>query len=134
MATFLTDMMKKDYTKDEVLAVIFESEREKKRRRMQAIVTEIVNAYRLEKMRELLAYENLATFKRMNRFDRDVNRVDDWRSLPPTPQEYHASLRHELQKLKDAISMPNEEFARPKRSVEKRGREDEELSEEDGRV
>ena len=127
MATFLTDLMKKGYTQDEVLAIIFESEREKKRREMLAIVTKPVDAHRLEKMRELLAYERLTTFRRMNGFDRDVDRVDDWRSLPPTPQEYHASLRHELQKLKDAISMPNEEFARPKRPVEKRGREDEEL-------
>ena len=94
---------------------------------MLAIVTKTVDAHRLEKMRELLAYEKLATFRRMNGFDRDVNRVDDWRSLPPTPQEYNASLRHELQNLKDAISMPNEEFARLKRPVEKRGREDEEL-------
>ena len=127
MVTFLTDMMKKEYSQDEVFAVLFESEREKKRREMLAIVTKTVDARRLEKMRELLAYENLATFRRMNGFDQDVNRVYDWHSLPPTPQEYNASLRHELKKLKDVISMPNEEFARLKRPVEKRGREDEEL-------
>ena len=51
MVTFLTDMTKKGYTQSEVLAVVFESEREKKRRRMQAVVTETVNAPRLEKMR-----------------------------------------------------------------------------------
>ena len=38
MATFLTDMMEKRYTQDEVLAVLFESEQEKKRREMLAIV------------------------------------------------------------------------------------------------
>ena len=147
MATFLTDMMKKGYTQDEVLAVIFEWEREKKRRRMQAIATETVNAHRLEKMKELLAYEKLATFRRMNGFDRDVDREYDWRSLPPTPQEFYASLRLESQKLKEAISMaaentvtrpwqkttdsvdglkgklPNEEPAVIKRYVEKRSRE-----------
>ena len=67
----------------------------------------------------------------MNGFDRVVEAEELWfhghRSLPPTPQEYHARLRHELQKLEDAISMLNEEFARPKRPVEKRGREDEEF-------
>ena len=42
----------------------------------------------------------------MNGFDRDVGRKYDWRSLPPTPHEFYASLRLELQKLKDAISMP----------------------------
>ena len=44
----------------------------------------------------------------MNGFDRDVDREYDRRSLPPTPQELCASLRLELQKLKDAISMPAE--------------------------
>ena len=108
MATFLTDMMEKGYKQDEVLAVLFESEREKKRREMLAIVTKTVDAHRLEKMRELLAYEKLATFRRMNGFNRDVDCAYDWRSLPPTPQEYNASLRLELEKLKDAVSMPAE--------------------------
>ena len=135
MATFLTDMMKKGYTQNEVLAVVSKSEREKKRREMLAIVTKTVDAHRLENMRELLVHEKLATFRRMNGFDRDVDRVDDWRSLPPTPQEYNASLRHELQKLKDAISMPNEEFAVQKTAhgeARPRGRGTSE--EEDGRV
>ena len=123
MATFLTDMMEKGHTQDEVFAVLFESEREKKRKKMLAIVTKTMDAHRLEKMRELLAYEKLATFRRMNGFDQDVDRVYDWRSLPPTPKEFNTSLRYELQKLKDAISMPNEELARIKRLVEKRGRE-----------
>ena len=131
MATFLTDLMKKGYTKDKVFVVIFDLEREKKCRRMQAIVAETVNAHRLEKMKELLAYEKLATWRRIIGFDRVVEGEENWfyghRSLPPTPQEYHTSLRHELQKLKDAVSMPNEKFARPKRPVEKRGLQEEEL-------
>ena len=49
MATFLADMIKKGYTQDEVFAIIFESEQEKKRIRMQAVVTETVNAHRLKK-------------------------------------------------------------------------------------
>ena len=65
----------------------------------------------------------------MNGFDRVADGEESCfhghRSLPPTPQEYYASLRHELQKLKNAISMPNEEFV--KRPVEKRGRDEEEL-------
>ena len=48
--TFLTDMMKKGYTQDDVLAVLFESEEDRKRRRMQAIVTETVDAHRLKKL------------------------------------------------------------------------------------
>ena len=54
IVTFLTDMTKKGYTQDEVLAVLFESEQDRKRRRMQAIVTETADAHRLEKIRESL--------------------------------------------------------------------------------
>ena len=104
--------MKRGYTQDEIFAVIFESEREKKRRRMQAIVAETVNAHRLKKMKEFLAYEELATWRRMNGFDRVVEGEENWfdghRSLPPTPEQHTASLRFELKKLKDAISMPAE--------------------------
>ena len=152
MATFLTDTMGKGYTQDEVLAVLFESEREKKRREMLARVTKTVDAHRLRKMRDLLAFEKLATWRRMNGFDRVVDGDNEWRSLPPTPQEFCASLRSDLQKLKDTISMPAEntvtrpwqktmdfvdglrsdsldellanfEFARVKEYVEKRSRE-----------
>ena len=80
---------------------------------MQAIVTETVNAHRLEKMREQLAFEKLATWKRMNGFDRVAEGEENWfqghRSLPLTPEHYTASLRSDLQKLKDVISMPAED-------------------------
>ena len=87
----------------------------------------------------------------MNGFNRVVDGEGNWfhghRSLPPTPQQYTASLRSELQELKNAISMPadtaetrpwqktmdfvdglkeklpDEEFAVIKRYVEKRSRE-----------
>ena len=141
--TFLTDMMEKGYTQEEIFVILFESEQDRKRRRMQAIVTETVDAHRLQKMRDLLAFEKLATWRRMNGFDRVVDGEDNWfyaRSLPPTPQEFSASLRSELQKLKDSISMPrqkvsnlineieegkvgDEEFAILKWLVEKQSRE-----------
>ena len=136
-------MMEKGYTQEETFAILFESEQYKKRRRMQAIVTEIVDAHRLRKMRDLLAFEKLATWRRINGFDRVVDGEDNWfhaRSLPPTPQEFSARLRSELQKLKDATMMPrqkvsnliseieegkvgDEEFAILKWLVEKRSRE-----------
>ena len=136
MKTFLTDMMEKGYTREEVFAVLFESEKDKKRRQMLEIVTKTVDAHRLRKMRDLL------TFRRMNGFDRVVDGEDNWfhaRSLPPTPQEFCASLKSELQKLKDTISMlrqkfsnlineieegkvGDEEFAKLKWLVEKQGR------------
>ena len=151
MATFLTDMIKKGYKQDEVLAVLFESEQDRKRRRMQAIVTETVDPHRLGKMRDLLAFEKPATWRRMNGFDQVVEGEENWFhghcSLPLTPEQYTASLKSEVQKLKDAISMPaentvtrpwqktidfvdglkgklpNEELAVIKRYVEKRSRE-----------
>ena len=51
MATFLTDMMKKGYTQEEVFNVLFESEQDRERRRILAIVTKTVDAHRLEKMK-----------------------------------------------------------------------------------
>ena len=55
MATFLTDMIKKEYTQDEMFAILFESEQEKKRREMLARVTKTADTHRLKKMKELLA-------------------------------------------------------------------------------
>ena len=113
MATFLNDLMKKGYTQNDIFALVFESERERKRRRMQAIAIEIVAAHRLQKIRDLLAFEKLATWRRINGFDRIVDGVENWfdrhRSLPPTPEQYTTSLRLELKKLKEAISMPAED-------------------------
>ena len=70
MVTFLTDAIRKGYTQDEVFAIIFESEQEKERRRILAIVTKTVDAFRLENINEFLAYEKLATWRRINGFDR----------------------------------------------------------------
>ena len=61
MTTFLTDRMEKGYTQEEIFVVLFESEQDRKRKRMQAIVTEPVDAHRPRKMRDLLALEKLAT-------------------------------------------------------------------------
>ena len=103
----------------------------------------IVAAHRLEQMREFLAYQELATWSRMNDFVQIVEDGENWsyvhRSLPPTPEQYTASLWSEVNALKNAISMPTEdtvtkpqqkdsldellanfEFARIKAYVEKR--------------
>ena len=141
--TFLTDVMKKGYSEDEIFAVLLESDQERKRRRVLAKVIQTVEAHRLQKMKDLLALEKLATWRRMNGFDRVVDGEDSWfhgtRSLPLTPQESAKSLWYEVNTLKDAISMPSqkvsnlinaieqgkvsdEKFAMLKRLVEKRGR------------
>ena len=110
--TFLTDMAKKGYSEKELFTVLFESEQDKKRTRMLAIVTETVDAHRLQKMRDLLAFEELATWRRISGFDRVMGGEGNWfhgpHLRPPTPQQYTASLRSDLQELKNAISMPAE--------------------------
>ena len=108
---------------------------------MLVIVTETVDAHRLQKMRDLLAFEKLAIWRRMNGFDRVAGGEDNLsHGLPPTPEEYAADLRSDLHELKDAISMPRQkvsnlineiqqgkvsdvEFAILIRLVEKRSRE-----------
>ena len=70
-------MMEKGYTHEEIFAILFESEQDRKRRRMQAIVTETVDAHRLRKMRGLFAFGKLATWRRMNGFDRPVDGEDN---------------------------------------------------------
>ena len=75
--TFPTDVMKKGYSEEDVLAILVESEQERKRRRVLAKVTETVEAHRLQKMRDLLTFEKLATWRRMNGFDRVVDGEDN---------------------------------------------------------
>ena len=116
--TFPTGVIEIRKCSDQELKTILDEARETSNHsRKLGRVMGIVAAHRLKKMREFLAYQELATWRRMNGFDRvadgEESCFDGHRSLPPTPQEYHASQRHELQKLKNAISMPNEEFVRP---------------------
>ena len=131
--SFLPDIVKKGWTEEEVFGICFESERERNRRRLQAIVCD----HHLKDVKEFLAYQQLATWRRENGFDR-VEAVDH-RSLPPTPEQYYAGLWFEVNALKDAISMPlqllqlinvieqdklsDEEYATLKRCMEKRVRE-----------
>ena len=104
---FLTDVMKKRYTEEEILAVLVESEKDRKRGRMLAIVTETVDAHRLQKMRELLTFEKLATWRIINGFDRVADDEDNWfhgpRSLLPTPEEYAPDLWCKVNELKYAF-------------------------------
>ena len=61
-------------------------------------------------MKEILLYNELATWRRENGFDRveavEKNWFGDHRSLSPTPEQYYASLWAEVDELKAAISMP----------------------------
>ena len=59
--TVLTHVMKKGYSEKELLAVLVESDQDRKRRRVLAKVTETVDAHRLQQMKDLLTFEKLAT-------------------------------------------------------------------------
>ncbi|CAM9921299.1 unnamed protein product, partial [Ascophyllum nodosum] len=96
------DFMK--YSDEELTAMLVEAVEASKHARKRGRVMGIVAAHRLKQMRTLLMYEELATWRRENGFDR-VEAVDH-RSLPPTPEQYYASLWLEVNALKDAISMP----------------------------
>ena len=145
---FLTDVIKKGYSEEEIFAVLVESDQDRKRRRVPAKVTKTVEAHRLQKMRDLLTFEKLATWRRMNGFDRVADGEDNWfhgpRLLPPIPEDYAADLWSQVNALKNVISMstktrpwqktidfvdglkgklPDEELAVIKRYVEKRSRE-----------
>ena len=104
--SFLPDMVQKGWTQEEVLGICFESERERNRRRLQAIVCD----HHLKQVKDFLLYNDLAIWRRENGFDRveavEKNRLGDHRSLPPTPEQYYASLWAEVDALKEAISKP----------------------------
>ena len=51
--TFLTDVVKMGYFEEELFAVLYESERDRKRRQILAKVTETFAAYRLREMKDL---------------------------------------------------------------------------------
>ena len=135
--TFPTGLDFRKYSDEELTAMLVEAVEASKHARKRGRVMGIVAAHRLKQMRTLLMYEELATWRRDNGFDR-VEDVDH-RSLPPTSEQYYAGLWLEVNALKDAISMPlqllklmnaieqdtlsDEEYATLKRCMEKRVRE-----------
>ena len=141
--TFSTGGVKMECSEDEIAAILHESEQALKHRQKLAKVTETVAAHRLREMQYFQAREQLATGRRTHGYDRD----DSWMhgTLPLSPQEFTASLWSDFQGLKDAISMsgkarpwqktrefldglkgdlPDEELATIKRYVERRSREE----------
>ena len=91
----------------------------------------IVAAHCLKHMREFLMYEELAIW-RMNGFDRVAEDEESCfhghRSLPPTPEDYAASLWSEVNALKDAISMPRQKVSKPINAIEQGKLSDEEYA------
>ena len=109
--TFTNDgtcVVKKQYTHEEISAVLAESRQARKHLRKLGNVTETVAAYRLKEMRHLQAVEKLATWKRTHGFDQIIDDDNQWasRPLPLAPEQFTASLWSKLNALKDTISMP----------------------------
>ena len=142
--TFPTGVDLRKYSDEELTTMPAEAGEASKHARKLGRVMGIVAAHRLKQMREFLMYQQLATWKRENGFDRaaavEKNWFGDHRSLPATPEQYYAGLWLEVNALRDAISMPRqkvmrlinaieqgklsaEEYATLKRLVEKRVRE-----------
>ena len=143
--TFPTGVVEIRKCSDEEPTTMLDEAREaSKHSRKLGKIMGIVAAHRLQQMIDLLALEKLATWRRMNGFDRVVDDEDNWfhgpRLLPPTPEKFADELWCEVNALKNAILMPSqkvgdlinaieqgkvsdEEFAILKRLVENRGRE-----------
>ena len=110
------------YSDEELTAMLVEAVEASKHARKRGRVMGIVAAHRLKQMRTLLMYEELATWRRANGFDREMEGEESCftghRSLPPTPQEYYSSLWCEVNALRDAISIPAKSRPRQKDSME----------------
>ena len=87
-----------EYSDEEIPAVLAESRQARKHLRKLGKVTETVAAYRLKEMKHLQAVDKLATWRRTQGYDRIADDDNQWasRPLPPTPEEFTASLWSEL--------------------------------------
>ena len=94
--TFPTGLDFRKYSDEELTVMLVEAREASKHARKRGRVMGIVAAHRLKQMRTLLMYEQLATWRRENGFDR-VEAVDH-RSLSPTPEQYYASLWLEVKR------------------------------------
>ena len=107
--TFPTGVIEIRKCSDEELKAMLDEAREtSKHSRKLGRVLGIVAAHRLQQMKEFLAYEELATWRRMDGFDR-IAADDNQRAslpLPLTPEQFTQSLWSEVNALKDEISMP----------------------------
>ena len=101
--TFPTGVDFRKYSDEELTTMLAEAGEASKHARKLGRVMGVVAAHRIKDVKEFLAYQQLATWRRANGFDRVEA---DHRSLPPTPEQYHAGLWVEVNALKAAISMP----------------------------
>ena len=150
--TFSNDgrcMVENKYLEEDISAVLAESREARKYLRKLGRVMKTLTAHHLKELRHLQAVEKLATWRRTHGFVQIADDDNQWasRPVPPTPEKFTASLWSDLNELKDAVSLSgkdgssqraksfikkigqgtmsftDEEFARIKRFVERRGRD-----------
>jgi len=98
----------KDYSKDAMYDVVFESSDEgRKRRETQMDAIEAANALRLKEMVFVLTKVEVAAWRRMTGSDRAEVLERDGRPL--TPEEYTTFLKDEVDELRDAIFLSERE-------------------------
>ena len=98
-------------SEEEISAVLAESREALKHLRKIGRVMRTVAAHRLKELRHLQAVAKLATPRRTHGFDRIADGDNQWASRPlaPTPEQFTTSLWSNLNKLKDAISLPGKD-------------------------
>ena len=110
--SFPTGVDFRKYSDKELTTMLEEAGEASKHARKLGRVMGVVAAHRIKDVREFLAYQQLATWRRENGFDRveavENNWFGDHSSLPPTPEQYYAGLWLEMNALRDAISMPRQ--------------------------
>ena len=137
------------YSEDDISAMIAESREVRKHLRKLGRVMKTVAFHRLKELRHLHAVEKLATWRTAFGFDRIEDGDAHWvhGPLSPTPEQITASMWSDPNAFEDEISMfgkygssqkvksftneirqgtvsfTDEEFARLKRFVERRGRD-----------
>ena len=120
---FPTGVDFRKYSDEELTTMLAEAGEASKHARKRGRVMGIVAAHRLEQVKEFLVYNELAIWRRENGFDRVMEGEESCfpghRSLPPTPQEYYASLWCEVNALRDAISIPAKSRPRQKDSMDR---------------
>ena len=131
--TFPTGVIEiRTYSDEELTTMLEEAREASKHARKLGRVMGIVAARRLKHMREFLMYEELAIWRRMNGFDRvaedEESCFHSHRSLPPTPEEYAASLWSEVNALKDTIPVPRQKVSKLINAIEQGKLSDEEYA------
>ena len=120
--TFPTGVDIRKYSDEELTTMLAEAGEASKHARKLGRVIGVVAAHRIKDVKEFLAYQQLAIWRRENGFDRVMEGEESYfpghLSLPPTPQEYYASLWCEVNALRDAISIPAKSRPRQKDSMD----------------